>query len=77
MILPEKIDYILDHPEQLSVYKNNIPKLKTITENADELISLYTKLLHNRKPHMLSKIKTFKSLLICRRFLLLPIVLSS
>ena len=42
--LAQKICYVLDHPERFSVYKRNIPKLKTITENANELISLYSEL---------------------------------
>ncbi len=39
--LAEKISYILDHPEEILSYRKNIPKLKTIAENAEELISLY------------------------------------
>jgi glycosyltransferase involved in cell wall biosynthesis len=47
--LAREIDYILDNPERIAVYKQNIPKLTTITENADELISLYSELLRNRE----------------------------
>jgi glycosyltransferase involved in cell wall biosynthesis len=46
--LAEKIDYVLNHPERLAVYKQNVPELKTITENADELIVLYSDLLQKR-----------------------------
>lgn len=43
--LAEKIDFSLSNPERLVKYKLHIPKLKTITENAQELISLYNELV--------------------------------
>ena len=43
--LAEKIDYLLAHPEKIDAFRVNIPKLKTITENAHELIALYNNLL--------------------------------
>ena len=46
--LAQKIDFILEHPDRLSVYRKNIPGLKTITENATELLSLYNDLLCER-----------------------------
>jgi glycosyltransferase involved in cell wall biosynthesis len=46
--LAEKIDFILSNPERLVKYQQNIPKLKTITENAQELIRLYNELLMAR-----------------------------
>ena len=45
--LADKIGFILDHPERLPLYKQRLPRLKTISENADELISLYGALLHH------------------------------
>jgi glycosyltransferase involved in cell wall biosynthesis len=39
--LARSIEYVLDAPERLSLYRHNIPKLKTIKENADEMISVY------------------------------------
>jgi len=47
--LAQKIDYVLNKPERINEYKKNIPKLKTITENAQELIELYHTLMHERK----------------------------
>ena len=46
--LAEKIGYVLSDPCLLAKYKQNIPKLKTIIENAQELISLYNELLVTR-----------------------------
>jgi glycosyltransferase involved in cell wall biosynthesis len=46
--LAEKIDVVLSDPERLVKFKQNIPKLKTITENAHELISLYSELQEAR-----------------------------
>ncbi|MBV5326815.1 MAG: glycosyltransferase [Chlorobium sp.] len=46
--LAEKIDFVLTDPERLIKYQQNIPKLKTITENAQELIRLYNELLMAR-----------------------------
>ncbi|MFZ4856694.1 MAG: glycosyltransferase [Desulfuromonadaceae bacterium] len=46
--LAAKIDYILDNPDRIYAYKKNIPKLKTISENAAELIALYGNLFSNR-----------------------------
>lgn len=43
--LAKKIDDILDHPDIIISYARNIPFLKTIKENAEELISLYQKCL--------------------------------
>lgn len=43
--LAAKIDFILSNPDRLVNYKKNIPKLKTVTENANELIWLYDELL--------------------------------
>lgn len=43
--LAEKIDHLLDHPERIARYRANIPRLKTIEENARELVSLYEGLL--------------------------------
>lgn len=39
--LANKIDYILENPDRLHFYKKNIPVLKKITENAQELITSY------------------------------------
>jgi len=39
--LAEKIDDILLDPEKINAFARNIPRLKTIKENADELIDLY------------------------------------
>ena len=39
--LAEKLDDILGNREKIESFKNNIPHLKTITENAQELITLY------------------------------------
>ncbi|MFA7059650.1 MAG: glycosyltransferase [Pedobacter sp.] len=41
--LANKIDFILSNPDRLIFYNRNIPALKTITENAKELISSYSK----------------------------------
>lgn len=45
--LAKKIDFILGHPDEIEKYRRNIPKLKTITENARELENLYLKLIKN------------------------------
>lgn len=47
--LAEKLDYILAHPNRIDDFRNNITKLKTITDNANELIDLYTNLLSQKK----------------------------
>lgn len=39
--LKEKMEYILENPGKIEDYRKNIPKLKTIEENAKELIELY------------------------------------
>lgn len=39
--LKEKMEYILENPGKIEDYSKNIPKLKTIVENAKELIELY------------------------------------
>lgn len=39
--LKEKMEYILENPKKIKEYRTNIPKLKTIEENAKELIELY------------------------------------
>lgn len=54
--LAEKIDSVLSNPEQLVNYKKNILKLKTITENACELIALYNKLRVSRDVTLISSI---------------------
>lgn len=41
--LAAKLDEILADPQQIESNRSNIPKLKTITENAEELLSLYRK----------------------------------
>ncbi|HBA86930.1 MAG TPA: glycosyl transferase family 1 [Geobacter sp.] len=43
--LAEKIAYVLSDPQRLVRYRENIPRLKTITENARELVLLYEELL--------------------------------
>jgi glycosyltransferase involved in cell wall biosynthesis len=47
--LAAKIDLVLSNPERLVGYRKNIPRLKTITENAHELISLYSELVALRE----------------------------
>lgn len=42
--LKEKMEYILENPSKIEEYRINIPKLKTIEENAKELIELYNSL---------------------------------
>ncbi len=39
--LKEKMEYILENQDKIEKYRKNIPKLKTIEENAKELIELY------------------------------------
>jgi glycosyltransferase involved in cell wall biosynthesis len=41
--LAEKLDEILKSPDKIGYFAQNIPPLKTIKENAEELISLYEK----------------------------------
>jgi glycosyltransferase involved in cell wall biosynthesis len=47
--LAGKIGFLLEHPDRLSVYRQNIPRLKTVTENAGELILLYRSLVGNKE----------------------------
>lgn len=39
--LSSKIDMVLEDPTRIERYRKNVPKLKTITENAAELLELY------------------------------------
>jgi glycosyltransferase involved in cell wall biosynthesis len=43
--LKESLMYIIDNSELIDVMRSNIPKMKTISDNAKELINLYDKLL--------------------------------
>jgi len=43
--LKESLMYIIDNPELIDSMRLNIPKMKTISDNAKELINLYDKLL--------------------------------
>ncbi len=47
--LARKIDQVLSRPNVILEYQKNIPKLKTISENADELLVLYLEMLTQRK----------------------------
>ncbi|MFZ2223259.1 MAG: glycosyltransferase [Candidatus Deferrimicrobium sp.] len=46
--LAEKLGTVLDRPECILEFRGNIPKLKTISQNAEELISLYSDILSRR-----------------------------
>jgi len=35
------MEYILENPGNIEEYRKNIPKLKTIEENAKELLKIY------------------------------------
>jgi glycosyltransferase involved in cell wall biosynthesis len=43
--LARQIGFILSHPEKISEYRKQVPRLKTINDNATELILLYKDLL--------------------------------
>jgi glycosyltransferase involved in cell wall biosynthesis len=47
--LARKIDQVLNTPNVILEYQKKIPKLKTISENANELMDLYLDLLSQRK----------------------------
>jgi glycosyltransferase involved in cell wall biosynthesis len=47
--LAEKIDYVLSHSDKIGEFRKNIPRLKTIDDNAKELIALYRELLRDRR----------------------------
>lgn len=39
--LKEKLMYIIDNPHQISMFRSQIPELKTISQNCSELVELY------------------------------------
>ena len=43
--LAERLSKLIDNPEKIKSYQKNIPPLKTIQQNANELISLYSSYL--------------------------------
>jgi len=43
--LKESLMYIIDNPESIDIMRSNIPTMKTISDNAKELMRLYDKLL--------------------------------
>lgn len=45
--LKEKMQYIIDNPDIINKFNGNIPKIKSIEENAEELEEIYAKLLKN------------------------------
>ncbi len=45
--LKEKLMYIIDNPHQISMFRSQIPELKTISQNCSELVELYKSLVHN------------------------------
>ncbi len=47
--LARKIDQVLSNPDAILEYQTKIPRLKTISENADELLMLYLEMTAQRK----------------------------
>lgn len=47
--LKEKIEYIINNPEIIKKFKDNMPEIKSIEKNAKELEEMYTKLVMRSK----------------------------
>ncbi len=48
--LKEKIEYIIRNPEVIKKFKESIPEVKSIEENAKEMEEIYIRLIANSKP---------------------------
>lgn len=46
--LKEKMEYIINNPNMISKFKDNMPKVKSIEDNAKEMEEIYSKLIKER-----------------------------
>ena len=51
--LQEKIQYLIDNPEIIEKFKENIPKVKSIEDNASEIEDIYNKLIAKKESKLI------------------------